>query len=236
MLRRSFLTCAGVGVPALAGCVESSDGADGETSVDNGDTNETDPGDGTDNNTSNGSDNHGHDVETRYRRGTAPPAGLEFEPHEPTDNLGPEDHEYDESAEVVRIDYRNTTGEMSFEEFAETRTRRAVQTELRSRFDEEGIDSGLRVSRIRGRDKQRLQESDIDLAVDEYDQIAQVSHVTIYDENWEVVYDPDVAFKDVVKVVPARFDTKTEFASREFTAEVAVVCFRGAEREIEDEE
>lgn len=218
----------------LAGCVEPDDHADADTSTGDGDGG-TGRGEETDSHTSDGSDDSEHDVEIRYRRGGASPTSIEFEPHEPTRDLGPEDHEYDEAAEVVRIDYRNTTGEMGFEEFADTRTTRAVETDLRSRFEEAGIDSGVRVSRVRGPDERRLRESDLDIAIEDYDRAVQVSHVTVYDEDWEVVYDPDVVFEELVAVVPARYDTRTEFASREYTAEVAVVCFRGAEREIEDE-
>lgn len=236
MRRRTFVATAGSGVSILAGCVEPDEHVDPDTSTNDDDGDGTDRSEGTDSDTSNGSGDPEHDVETRYQRGGASPTSIEFEPHEPTRDLGPEDHEYDEAAEVVRIDYRNTTGEMGFDEFAETRTTRAVRRDLRSRFEEAGIDSGVRVGRVRGPDERRLRESDLEIAIDDYDQVVQVSHVTVYNEDWEEVYDPDVAFGELVAVVPARYDTRTEFASREYTAEVAVVCFRGAEREIEDEE
>lgn len=236
MQRRTVLAGVGAGLLATAGCIgldgneETDDSAPADQSenastADESDDDRSDADDG---------DEFDPDIDPRYLRGAASPANLEFEPHEPTDDLTAEDHEYNETAEVVHIEYENTTGEMEFDEFAQTRSRRAVQRDLRQRFDDAGIDQPPRVNHVQNRRKERLRRSDLDIDFEAYDVVVQVSHLTVFDGDGNKLYEPDESFETVVDLVPASYETHTSFAGYEHVGSIAVVCFRGAQRETED--
>lgn len=206
MRRRAFASGISVGLASLAGCVAS------------------------------GGDEFDPDIESQYRRGGAPAERLRFEPHEPTVDLTPEDHEYDETDRVVSIDYRNTTGKMTFKEFGRTRSRRAVEKDLDTRLEQaDSGNHGLQVSPVDSHHEQRIQHSDLDIDFEAYDVVMQVSHLTIFDGNSNLVYEPAVDFETVVNLVPASYDTLTTFGGYEYAASVAVICYRGTEPKIEEE-
>ena len=191
----------GVGAASIAGCVEST-----------GD--EFDPA-----------------VESRYRRGAAPSVELEFEPHEPTEDLTADDHAYLESQRVVHINYGNSFGGMDFEEFGRTRSRSAVRRDLRRRFEQaDSDDLRTSVSTASDRHGQRLRRSDLDIDLEAYDVVILVSHLTVFDSDGNLLSEPEVDFDTLVELVPGTYETQTTFGGYEYTASIAAVCYRGAEQ------
>lgn len=215
MRRRTFL--GGIGLASIAGCVESNgDGSNDETK------------NGEEHSQEREEDEFDPDIESQYSRGGAEPVELEFEPHEPTFELTPEDHEYDESERTVHIEYpTGRSGEMDFEEFGRSRSRRAVVRDLRQRFEREELDNrAVTASHIPETHGGRLRQIELDIDFGAYDIIIEVSHTTMFDDNENIVYEPEISFEELVDLVPTRYDTETVFGGYEYSASIIVICHR----------
>lgn len=208
MRRREVLSSVGLGLAAFAGCAGVDSWRERPAN-----------------------DEFGSDIESRYSRGGAPPETIAFEPHEPTDDLTPEDHEYDTGDRVVSIEYRNTTEEMDFEEFGRTRSRRAVVQDIYRRLEAVGTDlSTISVQPLRGQQSEQLRHSDFTIDFDDYEVIIQVSSLTIFDNEGNVYAEPDTDFDRIIELTPTNYTAMTEFADYEYSATVGVVCHSGAKQ------